>query len=380
MRRTAITAALVVGLVAAGAGTASAANPAKADRALDRALKDLVGGDGPPGAIAVIQRGDRRRVHSAGVANVATGARPRARHQMRIASAAKAFSGGVALTLVDEGVLSLDDTIGERLPGLPAQWHAVTLRQLLAHTSGLPDFSQSPAFRQAVGASPTVAPPPAQLLTYVADKPLEFQPGSTYAYSNSDNVAAALMVQAVTGTSYEAALRDKVLRPLGMRHTGIPVGTLLASPYIHGYDPAEGGELGDVTQDVAMGGWAWASGGIVSTPAEMNVFVRGYVGGALFGKSVQKQQVRLVKGASSEPRGPGKNSAGLSLFRYRTRCGTVFGHTGNTPGYTQLIAANRTGRRSVAFTINLQYSRVDGLLGELRKAETKAVCAALARR
>jgi D-alanyl-D-alanine carboxypeptidase len=165
-----------------------------------------------------------------------------------------------------------------------------------------------------------------------------------------------------------------------MRRTGIPVGTLIASPYIRGYDPADGGGFDDVTQDIALGGWAWASGGIVSTPAEMNVFVRGYVGGDLFSKGVQKQQLRLIDGASSEPRGPGKNSAGLAVFRYRTRCGTVFGHTGNTPGYTQLIAANRSGRRSVAFTINIQYARVEGLLGKLRKAETKAVCAALARR
>ena len=232
MRRTAGTVALVIALLAAGTGPAPAASPAKADRALDRALEDLVRGDGPPGAIAVIQRGDRRRVHSAGVADLATGAQPQPRQQMRIASAAKAFSGAAALTLVDEGVLSLDDTIGERLPGLPAQWHSVTLRQLLAHTSGLPDFSQSQAFRQAVGASPTVAPPPAQLLAYVAGKPLEFPPGSTYQYSNSDNVAAALMVEAATGTSYEAALRDKVLLPLGMRRTGIPVGTLIASPFI----------------------------------------------------------------------------------------------------------------------------------------------------
>ena len=66
---------------------------------------------------------------------------------MRIASVAKAFSGATALSLVDEGVLSLDDTIAERLPELPEAWGEVTLRQLLNHTSGLPDYTASRGLR-----------------------------------------------------------------------------------------------------------------------------------------------------------------------------------------------------------------------------------------
>ena len=68
---------------------------------------------------------------------------------MRIASIAKAFSGAVALHLVQEGRLGLDDTIGQRLPDLPTAWAAVTVRQMLNHTSGLPDYTQSDALREA---------------------------------------------------------------------------------------------------------------------------------------------------------------------------------------------------------------------------------------
>jgi D-alanyl-D-alanine carboxypeptidase len=297
---------------------------------------------------------------------------------MRIASVSKAFSGATALALVDQGILSLDDTIGARLPDLPTQWHGVTLRQLLAHTSGLPDFTASPAFANAVTASPASPPAPRDLLAFVEDQPLGFPSGSAYNYSNSDNIAVALMVEAATGARYEQALGAKVLGPLELRRTRMPRGTLLPDPFIHGYAPGAPGAPDDVTQLIAFGGWAWASGGIVSTPGNLNRFVRGYVGGRLFGKRVRSDQLRLIESSNSEPRGPGQNAAGLGIFRYRTRCGTVFGHTGSILGYTQLIAAKRSGRRSLTFTITSQVS--DEILPELRKAQVRAVCAALARR
>jgi CubicO group peptidase (beta-lactamase class C family) len=75
---------------------------------------------------------------------------PRSTDHMRMASTSKAFNGAVVLALVDRGTLSLDDAIAQRLPNLPAGWGPVTLRQLLAHTSGLPDFSSSHGYTVAL--------------------------------------------------------------------------------------------------------------------------------------------------------------------------------------------------------------------------------------
>jgi D-alanyl-D-alanine carboxypeptidase len=129
-------------------------------------------------------------------------------------------------------------------------------------------------------------------------------------------------------------------------------------------------------------GWAWASGGIVSTPADLNDFIRGYVGGDLFDRLIRVQQRRLLlEGGLSEPPGPGKNSAGLAVFRYETKCGTVWGHTGNTLGYTQFMAATPDGSRSAVVSINEQLTPEDGASGvfpALRASERRAVCAALA--
>ncbi len=339
---------------------------------------------GPPGVIALVQRGRSLAVHAFGVAAIGAAGRPRRNDHMRIASVAKAFSGAVALSLVDAGALSLDDTIGQRLPHLPPAWHAVTLRQLLGHTSGLPDFTESQAFVRAVTRSPLVAPPPAVLLAFVADEPLNFTPGTEYRYSNSDNIAVGLMVEAATGMTYEEALRVQVLAPLGLARTSLPAGPEMPDPFIHAYDFDDDGAPEDVSEIVAAG-WAWASGGIVSTPANLNRFIRGYVGGRLFGRRVRAEQRRWVPGGGSEPPGPGANSAGLALFRYRTRCGTVLGHTGNTFGFTQFAAATADGTRSVTVSMNLQRTQKSAawrlaVFQALRAAEERAVCAALAGR
>src|SRR5215467_8972543 len=105
--------------------------------------------DGPPGVIVVVQRPNDRQVIRAGVANLRTGAPLRVGKHMRLASVAKAFSGATALSLVARRVLSLDDTVGKWRPDLPHEWADITLRQLLNHTSGIPDFSKEEAFLEA---------------------------------------------------------------------------------------------------------------------------------------------------------------------------------------------------------------------------------------
>ncbi len=353
---------------------------------LDEALAELVAmPGGPPGAVAVVQIGDHRTFRSAGVADVVTRAQPSIHHRMRIASVSKAFSGAVALSLVDKKKLSLTDTIGGLLPALPTAWAKVTLRQLLNHTSGLPDITASSEFIQAVMASPDKAPPPERLLPLLARLPLAFSPGTRYAYSNSDNFAVALMIQAVTGRSYTTVLAERVLRPLKLTQTQLPAGVDIARPTLRGYDFSDDGTLEDVTAALAAG-WAWSSGGVVSTPADLNTFIRAYVAGDLYGARTKAEQQRLfIPGAESSPPGPGHNSASLALFRYETPSGTMYGHTGNTFGYTQFAAASPNGRRSATVAMTLQRSSTSSgqalsVFHALQRTEEAAMRLALRKR
>ncbi|MEW1642756.1 serine hydrolase domain-containing protein [Streptomyces sp. NPDC091219] len=370
---------LVSVVVATCVGALVPASPAAADdHSLQRGLDALVAEPGgPPGVVVVLRDGDHRRVLTAGTADITTGRPLAPDDHTRTASTSKAFSGAVALSLVREHRLSLDDTIGARLPHQPRAWRKVTLSQLLQHTSGLPDFSESPRFRGLLQADPHHHFDSRRLLDFVAGEPLRFTPGSRYRYSNSDNIAVALMAEAATGVRYEDLLRRDVYRPLGLRDTSLPQGYGMPEPYMHGYAVGDPSGPEDVSEAIGMSG-VWASGGITSSPRDLAAFISGYAAGALTSKAAVREQRHWIPGAS-EPAGPGRNSAGLALFRYDTKCGVVLGHTGNTLGYTQLIAATPDGRRALTFSLTTQVNQTGNpeLLAKVRAVEEDAVCSLL---
>ena len=363
--------------VSAGAAVPTVSAGA-ADAALERALARLVRRpDGPPGAAALVRRFGQTVLLRAGVAEVANKAPFRESDSMRMASVAKAFGGAVALSVAADGGLSLRDTIGKRLPGLPRAWSGVRLYELLKHTSGIPDFSQTEAFSKALVKHPLKPPSPRALLDY-APKSLTFEPGSRYKYSNSDNIIVALMVEAATGKSYESQLRDRVFGPLGLRRTSLPGGAALPAPLVYGYDVDPPKRPEDVTSVIAAG-WSWASGGVVSTLSDASAFIRAYARGALTSPALHREQFAFRAGGS-EPPGPGTNAAGMAIFRYQTSHGTMFGHTGNTLGYTHFAASCEAGVRSVVVSVNAQITPTvhPAAFADLREIYGLAVNAAFA--
>lgn len=377
------TVVVALGALVALALPAGAASGNSADTRLDKAIAAFVARpDGPPGIAVVVQRGANPVLHEAGTAVVGTDTQFHLTDHTRVASVAKAYSGATSLAEVSKGALQLDstlgDTLGDTLTGMPATWNDITLAQLLQHTSGIVDFSKSKAFGQAISANLLDPLPPAQIVAFAFGDPLLFTPGSRYHYSNTDNFLVGLMVEAATGGAYPDALAADVTQPLGLTGTSLPTGAELADPYIHGYDIEDHANPEDVSTVIAAG-WSWASGGIVATPGDANAFVRGYVGGQLFDAATRKAQMTFRPG-KSEPTGPGTNSAGLGVFRYQTRCGTFYGHTGNTLGYTQFVAASKDGTRSTAVTINGQITPNTNASAfpAFRRIFELAVCAAAA--
>ena len=355
------------------AGHAQSATPRDVQRGLDSLVAAAAG---PPGAIATLYRHGRLTVVSSGRRDVNRRGRPRASQHMRLASVTKAFSGAVALQLVRDGRLGLDDPIGRWRPDLPAAWAGVTVRQLLGHTSGVPDYTRSDGFASQLQQDPRGFVSPIGVIDWVRAAPLVFPPGSRYEYSNTDNIVVGLIAEAVTGRSYPDQVADVVIGPAGLEDTSFPTRRIaLPAPFLRGYVVAAGEAPQDVTTFLSPSG-AWASGAIVSTPADLNRFIRAYVGGRFFGPDQQREQMRFVPGGASSPPGPGRNAAGLALFRYRSQCGTVYGHTGNFPGYVQFAAATADGRRAVTTTLNIP-APTGRLLRRLRAVQATAVCALL---
>jgi D-alanyl-D-alanine carboxypeptidase len=356
--------------LALSVGTAAAKTT---DAQVLKGLEGLVTSPGgPPGAIATLYRDGKLTALSTGRSDVTKAAKPRATDHMRIASVAKAFSGAVALNLVRSGQLSLDDTIEKVVPTLPKAWGKVTVSELLNHTSGVPDYTQSEAFAKAARTKPLAYVSPLEVVGFVAAEPLVFKPGTKYEYSNTDNIVVGLMVEAVTKQTYANELQRVVFGPSKLTQTTLATKPKMPTPFIHGYEVPPEEEEVDVSEILSPSG-AWASGAIVSTPQNLNAFIRADLGLKYFDKAEQEQQMKWWVGGESSPPGPGKNSAGLALFRYQTRCGTVYGHTGNFPGYTQFAAATADGTSAVTMSLNIPAPK-GKLLGQLRQVQTEAVC------
>jgi D-alanyl-D-alanine carboxypeptidase len=149
----------------------------------------------------------------------------------------------------------------------------------------------------------------------------------------------------------------------------------MPEPYMHGYDVAAGVPPFD-TSELINPALAWASGGIVSTMTDLDRFFRAYVGGDLFGGKARRAQSNFVIG-SSQPPGPGRNRATLGLFRYVSRCGTLYGHTGSFPGYRMFAASTRNGKRSIVMAVNAQIVPGQGnqeVSDLIRLTQEDAVC------
>jgi len=345
---------------------------------LQRALDQIVDAPGgPPGVSVLLDRGQHSEYLWAGVADVRSDRPPTPLDHFRIASVAKAFNSYVAMKLASDGALSLDTTLKASIPGVLPAAEGVKLRELLQHTSGIAEYISTRSFGRQINADPAAYIAPLELTDFVRDLPLEFAPGSQYHYSDTDNIAAGLMEEAASGLPYEQLLQRRVFGPLKMPDSSLPRTVAMPRPFMHGYDIEPGKPPEDVSKLINPAG-AWASGGIVSTPLDLARFVRRYVPTVL--AATQDLEGPFRPGSSSPP-GPGKNGAGLGIFRYRTGCGTVYGHTGSFPGYRILLAATPNGKRSVVFVVTSQI--VPGGQGSpkvaaaITQAQGRAICRAL---
>lgn len=130
----------------------------------------------------------------------------------QIASVSKQFTAAAVLRLAERGQLSLDDDVAQYVEGLPAGYRTISLRQLLNHTAGVPNFTEFfREFRQVLT--------PAQLIDSLAARPLQFTPGTGFHYSNSGYYLLGLVIERVTGQAYGNYLREQFFAPLGMNHS-----------------------------------------------------------------------------------------------------------------------------------------------------------------
>jgi CubicO group peptidase (beta-lactamase class C family) len=181
---------------------------------IDSVVKTDILPRGFPSVSVVVTRGGRPLLERAwGVANASTGQQAAPTTTYNIGSMAKQFTAALVLKLVDRGTLSLTDSVGRYLKGLRPEWNAITIEQLLNHTSGLArDFAQ-------VGPEADNVPGDA-LIAIAARDTLVSKPGTAYAYSNTGYMLLGVLIEKVYAKPYSVVLRDEIARPLGLTSLG----------------------------------------------------------------------------------------------------------------------------------------------------------------
>ncbi len=277
-RATVVTA--LAALVVCGVGFAqpTATTPArKAD--LHKLARGLVAA-GAPGAVVFVRTPTGIRTASAGFASLQPRVRMQAADRYRIASVTKPFVATVVLQLVSEGRLGLDDSLERRLPGLVPNGAAITIQELLNHTSGLFNYTDDEVWQSAIFLDRGRQWSPRELVAIAVSHPLYFAPGTNWAYSNTNYVLLGLIVEAVTGEKLDQELGARVFEPLALRSTSFPTTISIEGRFAHGYISLQGSPLIDITPALSPT-WAYAAGGIVSNAADVSTFFAALLKGRL---------------------------------------------------------------------------------------------------
>jgi D-alanyl-D-alanine carboxypeptidase len=352
-RRLAAPAVLVV-LLLAGCGGSS--RPQRLDVALKRVFSD-----GVPGALALVREDDRTQTAVVGLADLASQRKLRVEDRFRVGSVTKTFVATIVLELAAEKRLRLDDPVARRLPGLLPDGGRITIRDLLAHRSGLPDVADDPAVLNGVRSDW----PPRRLVALVARRPRTAASGGTFHYSSTNYLVLGLLVERVTGRSLGVELRRRIIEPLRLTDTAYRPEPL-AGRHVHGYRLASHQGVVDPTaapRDLERRSvrWAGASGDLVSSARDLARFLAALLGGDL----LPVRELRAMEAVS--PR------YGLGLAVYPTRCGLAWGHTGNLNGVLTIAWSTRDGRRQPVVMANA-YPLPAAADVALRRAAVSAFC------
>ena len=343
----------VVAAIALGAaGGAASAAPSKGEA---ESLKSRAQGLVEAGYPAVLAAVTDSKGESAGVAvgkgNLETGQAPPMDGEVRIGSNTKTFVAVVVMQMVQEGKVGLDEPIETYLPGLikgeGIDGSRITVRQLLQHTSGLPEYTDTTPGSGDIFQVKDHYIPPRDLLDTALGKPAQFEPGAQWKYTNTNYLVLGMLVERVSQRPVGEQIDERIVKKLGLSHTYFPApgDRSIKGTHPQGYHLSAEGKLEDITEMDPV--WGWAAGAMVSTPSELNTFFQAVFDGRLLTQSSIDEMKNGAVDASSYL-GPG-TVYGLGLIGRSLSCGgTAWGHGGTIHGYQ---TDNAVGPDGTAVTV-----------------------------
>ena len=239
--------------------------------------------------------------------------------KFRLGSITKQFTSASIFLLEERGKLKVDDPVKKYMLDAPAAWDKVTVFNLLTHTSGIPSFTGFPDYAS-TEAIPTT---PEKLVARFRDKPLEFQPGEKWNYSNSGYVLLGYLIEKISGQPYAKFVQENIFDPLGMKDSGYDSNSALMLRRASGYAPSANGPVNAGYIDMSI---PLSAGGLYSTTGDLLRWEQGLFGGKLLSSaSLQKMTT------------PFKNDYACGLAVHMVKGRKLIEHGGGIEGFnTQL--------------------------------------------
>jgi len=252
---------------------------ARADAVDDLVTRTMAAEHAPGVSVAVLKDGKLVKSQGYGLADAEKKEPATAETVYQLASVTKQFTAAGVLLLVEEGKLGLDDALSKHLPDLPESWRPVTVRQLLTHTGGIPNYTSAEGFVENHFKKGPREYTPRQVVEIVAAKPLDFPPGTKQEYSNTGYILLGMLTEKASDKPWGEFLKARIFDPLGMKDTRVfelgPTGTRRAKGYTfsaEGQKPAlvispslpyAAGALASTVQDMARWDAALSEGKVL---------------------------------------------------------------------------------------------------------------------
>lgn len=291
--------------------------PADYQAVLDQAVSD----SGAPGAVMGVFCDDFWASGASGVARLEDQTPMTSDMHVRLASMTKTFTAALILRLVDEGLVGLDDTLDDWLPGEFESGEAITVRMLLNHTSGLHDHQGTAELVDSILTTPERVWTQAETMDLIKASSLDFTPGTSYSYSNAGYYVLGVIIEKASGMTVQEALTDRIFRHACIKRTEVIDGAV-AAPAADFYSILlDQTELSNVTSWNLS--WNWTAGAGVTTAADMIRFLHHLFGPCLLSESIRSEMMTAQEPAT-------QYGYGMNVKTYQGK--VVVSHGGANPG------------------------------------------------
>jgi CubicO group peptidase (beta-lactamase class C family) len=299
------------------------------------------------GSVLVAQDGKALLDKGYGYANLEWQVPNSSASKYRLGSVTKQFTAACILLLEEHGRLKVDDPVKKYMPDAPAAWDKVTIFHLLTHTSGIPSFTGFPDY----ASTEAFATTPDKLVARFRDKPLDFQPGEKWNYSNSGYVLLGYLIEKISGESYSQFVQENIFNPLAMKDSGYDSNSAIILHRAAGYTPGPGGikNTGYIDMSIPL-----SAGGLYSTTEDLLKWEQGLMGGKLLSPaSLQKMTT------------PFQHDYAMGLGVRTVKGHKVISHGGGIEGFNTFLQYFPDDKLTVVVLANLNGSAAEDIAGML---------------